>query len=199
MRAESAAMMRSQNSASVAPEADRVAVEPADDRLLDVEQRVDEAPREVELFLQQRDVVLDLEAAVQVAAGAERAAGAGEHDDVGEPIAPQVLEQAQQLGLHLEADRIELVGRVQRDAQHLALALDQQELVAGVVHRRLRRAIRRLRGSARGSPSQRAAAPVSTARLAMRGIRAPCRGACSSLAAPPSTSGRPGSAESRSR
>jgi hypothetical protein len=113
-------------------------VDAGDDRLLHVEEAVDEAAREVELLPDHRAVPEQPQVVLQVAASAEGASRAREHHHGGRAVAMQVLEQAQQLGLHREVDRVEPLRRVQGDAQHGALALDEQAFVSGVVHQAAR-------------------------------------------------------------
>ena len=122
MRASSAAMMMSQKSATVAPSPTASPFMPADHRLLQVEQAEDDLLRLDGNLVEDGDVVDRALQPVHIAAGAERAARAGEHDDVGLVIGGDVVEEPRHLAVHGGAHGVEHVRPVQRHGEHPALA-----------------------------------------------------------------------------
>ena len=120
-----------------------VAVEPADERLVEIELAEHDLLRLASGLLEQGRVVDCRLHPIDIAAGAERAAAAGEHHHIRLGIVPDFDKDAGELGVERGIDRIERVRPVQRgqelpvtchrDRADLDPALPQEENVLGGV------------------------------------------------------------------
>ena len=128
----------------VAKEGDRgaqaggVTVELGNHGLLAIEQRVDDLLAFSRRLLERCRLVDHSLHPVDVAAGREGAAGAGEHGDVARRIVRHVDEHMRQFGVHLFVDGVEFVGPVHRDLENAAAAREPQGLVGIEFHESIR-------------------------------------------------------------
>ncbi len=101
-----------------------MAVEPADERLVEIELAEHDLPRLAPRFLEQGRVVDRRLHPIDVAAGAERAAAAGEHDDIRLRIVPDFDKDAGELGVQRGIDRIARVRPVEGEHEDAPAPLD---------------------------------------------------------------------------
>jgi hypothetical protein len=115
--------------------AHRHTVDRRDDRLLAVDDVVDQVAHLVEHPADPAVVARHPVHHGQVAAGRERPARPGHHGDPGLLVGGHVLPHPGQLGVHHLVGRVVAVRAVQRDQQHAILAaVEEQSGVTGVVH-----------------------------------------------------------------
>src|ERR1700730_4630785 len=127
----SAAMIMSQSSATVAPRADRMAIDPRDDRLVAFQHAEDDPPRLGHTGLPRGRIVDLLLHGDHVPAGRERPARPGQHDDVHVGIVVHVVPDAGHRGVHRPGERVEGLGRVQGYGEHLVLSRHQYTAILG--------------------------------------------------------------------
>ena len=101
-----------------------MAVEPADERLVEIELAEHDLLRLASGLLEQGRVVDRRLHPIDIAAGTERAAAAGEHHDIRLRIVPDFDEDAGELGVERGIDRIERVRPVEREHEDAPAALD---------------------------------------------------------------------------
>ena len=101
-----------------------VAVEPADERLVEIELAEHDLLRLASGLLEQGRVVDCRLHPIDIAAGTERAAAAGEHHDIRLRIVPDFDEDAGELGVERGIDRIERVRPVEREHEDAPAAFD---------------------------------------------------------------------------
>ncbi len=111
-----------------------MAVEPAEERLVEIELAEHDLLRLACGLLEQGRIVDRRLHPADVAAGAERAAAAGQDHDIRLRIVPDIGEDAGELGVQLGIHRIERVRPVEREHEDAPAALDGNgpiRLIAG--------------------------------------------------------------------
>jgi hypothetical protein len=115
-----------------------MAVQPADDGFVEIEQREDDALGEAYILVEEVRVRGILRHVLEVSACRKCPPGTGEHDDVRMLIESRGIEGVREFLVHFAVDRIERIGTVESHREQAPLALQGNGFVAaqGSVGRR---------------------------------------------------------------